>query len=171
MSPFAFFLLQYTSTFWVYAALMAWYGWPRLRGMAAHHAAMLLVLPHAWRSIGLGSIIPVATDPALTTTSFAVNQAWGDFLAAVLSWVAFSALRYRVRGARWLVLVFNVEGFYDLSRAVVDGILVQFWNFQLGAFWNVITFFAPLLFLSHLCLFWLLGTRWAELGRAQPSAP
>jgi hypothetical protein len=131
---------------------------------------MALIAPHTLGSIVLGSIIPVATDPALTKTTFAINQALGRFAAAVLVCIAFVARRARFRGALWLVLLFNVEGFYDLSRAVYDGMIAEFWNFQLGAFWNVITFMAPLLFLFHLCIFVVLATRWRDYAPSPAAA-
>ncbi|MBX7079769.1 MAG: hypothetical protein K1X88_11315 [Nannocystaceae bacterium] len=162
MTSFEFFAIQYAMSFSVYAALTAWYLWPRLAALPVRRALMILVAPHALRHIGLGSIIPVATDPALTTTEFAINQAWGDLVAALLACLAFVALRSRWRSALWLVVIFNVEGLYDLSRAVLDGVAVKFWTFQLGAFWNVITFMAPLLFLFHLVIFIVLAKRWRE---------
>jgi hypothetical protein len=72
-------------------------------------------------------------------------------------------IRARVRFALPLVWVFNLEGTADLLYALVQGGLLQFPTFQVGAAWFIPTFYVTLLLVVHILIFWL-------LLRPQPSA-
>ncbi len=104
-----------------YGLIARWYVMPALAARSRMDALIPLVLPHAFRYIGLAFLIPgvVAHD---TTQAFAVPAAYGDLAASVLALLALVALRSRWSLAIPLVWIFNVEGSLDMLVAVSQGV-------------------------------------------------
>ena len=104
-----------------YGLIARWYVMPALAARSRMDALIPLVLPHAFRYIGLAFLIPgvVAHD---TTPAFAVPAAYGDLAASVLALLALVALRSRWSLAIPLVWIFNVEGTLDMLVAVSQGV-------------------------------------------------
>jgi hypothetical protein len=63
-----------------------------------------------------------------------------------------------------LVWLFNLVGITDLLFAMYNGAVTGLPFFHLGVAWLLLTFYVPLLLVSHVIVFWL-------LLRAAPSAP
>ena len=138
-------------TFWLIAR---WYVMPALAARTRADALIPLLLPHAFRYIGLAFLIPgvVATD---INPAFAVPAAYGDLLASVLALLAAVALRLRLTAAISLVWIFNVEGMLDALYAVWQGIRHVNAG-QLGGVILIPLLVVPALLVTHVLIFQLL---------------
>jgi hypothetical protein len=94
-------------------------------------------------------------DPKLPR-EFLNNAAYGDFIAAALALASVFALRSNSRVAVPLVWVFNTWGFVDLLNGIRGVLQLNVPSFNLATFWYVYTFYAPLVLVSHLMIFWIL---------------
>src|SRR2546425_7487525 len=145
-----------------YSLIALWYVVPWLATKPRYSALLPLIFVNTFRTVGLTFIVPQVTDPRLPA-AFAFPAAYGDLLAVGLAFLAIFALRARMRFALPLVWVFNLEGTADLLYALVQGGLLQFPTFQVGAAWFIPTFYVTLLLVVHILIFWV-------LLRPQPSA-
>ena len=84
------------------------------------------------------------------------SAAYGDLLAAALAFVSIVALRSSWRVAVALVWVANTWGFLDLLNGIRGVLQLNVPSFNLGTFWYVYIFYAPLVLVSHLMIFWVL---------------
>jgi hypothetical protein len=137
--------------FWLIAR---WYVMPSLEARPRADALIPLVLPHAFRYIGLAFLIPgvVAAD---INPDFAVPAAYGDLLASILALLAAVALRLRLPAAIPLVWIFNLEGMLDALYAVLQGL--RYVNAgQLGGVILIPLLIVPALVVTHVLIFQLL---------------
>jgi hypothetical protein len=128
---------------------------PRLRMLNQKDALVPLMVPHAFRFIGLSFLVPGVVSPSLPS-AFAAPAAYGDLIAAVLAVVATVAV---TSGASWalvLVWLFNVWGAADLLYAFYEGNLVLVDPGALGAAFFIPTLVMPPLLITHGLIFWLL---------------
>ena len=137
------------------------YIWPWLRTRERDDALVPLVLPHAFRFIGLSFLVPGVVSPSLPS-AFAAPAAYGDLVAAVLAVAATMALSRRAPLATLLVWLFNVWGAADLLFAFYQGRLID--AGMLGAAFFIPTVVVPPLLVTHGLIFWLL-IRGAASGR------
>ena len=130
---------------------------PRLRILPRDDALVPLIVPHAFRFIGLSFLMPGVVSPSLPS-AFAVPAAFGDLGAAVLAVAATLAV---TGGASWaiaVVWVFNMWGAVDLLYAFYQG-LVGIPGFDpraLGAAFFIPTAVVPPYLVAHGLIFWLL---------------
>jgi hypothetical protein len=130
---------------------------PRLRVRARNDALVALIVPHAFRFIGLSFLVPGVVSPSLPS-AFAVPAALGDLVAAILAVAATLAV---TRGTSWALVVawvFNVWGTIDLLYAVYQGLagIPGFDPRTLGAAFFIPTAIVPPYLILHGLIFWLL---------------
>jgi hypothetical protein len=159
MNAFHIFQVQFALSIILYTCLAKWYVWPRLQMQPWPTALEPLLVLHAFRHIGLLSLLPIVVDPRLTETTFAIHQAYGDLLAMILALLSLIAIRNHWRAALALVWVFNVVGMVDLLEALYNGISFQIYNFNMYTFWLVPTFIVPALLVTHVLMFIMLLRR------------
>ena len=82
-----------------------WYGLPLLNSLPRASALTPILLFHSFRHIGMAFLVPGVVSPNLAP-SFAYPAAYGDLLAAVLAFVALTALRLHWAVAIPLVWIF-----------------------------------------------------------------
>jgi hypothetical protein len=148
MDTVTIFLTQFVLSIVVYSLVAKWYAAPWLAGKTLQTALMLLILPHAFRHIGLGFMVPGLVGDPLPGL-FAGGAAYGDFAAGLLAILALVALRSGWGWAIPLVWVFNVVGTADLLNALRQVEAVP----NLGVMWFVPTFIVPLLLVTHTMIF------------------
>ena len=148
MDMLAIFLLQLALSLVVFGSLARLFLTPWLQKQSRHQALFWLVLPHAFRYIGMVFLVPGVVAPTLPS-SFAIPAAYGDLASSVLALLAIIALRTGWAGAITLVWVFNVVGAADLLNALRRADAVP----HLGAAWFIPTLFVPLLLVSHFMIF------------------
>lgn len=151
MSPTAIFLLQFTMSVVVVALIAIWYVAPWLSRLTVPAALSILLLPHAFRHIGMSFLVPNLNNGTLPET-FTNGAGYGDLLSAFLAIAALVALRWGTTVAVPLVWVFNTIGALDLLNALRQVEVIDYF----GSTWYIPTFFVPVLLITHVMIFALL---------------
>jgi hypothetical protein len=107
MPPFVNFGVEFGLSLLVFSLLGKWYVWPFLCVRPFTQALLLLLSPFLLRYLGLMSLVPGVVEPAVTRSTFAFYQAYGDFLAFLLAFAAFVLVRSRHSRALAIVWVFT----------------------------------------------------------------
>ncbi len=141
----------------VASGIVAWlFLWPWLRGMPRDNALLPLLVPHAFRFIGLSFLVPGVVSPMLWP-AFAAPAAYGDLIAAILAVAAILSLRARAIWAIPLIWLFNLWGTADLINAYYQGALgARIGPGSLGAAFFIPTVLVPPLLIIHGLIFRLL---------------
>ena len=138
------FVLQFVLSFIVFGLLARWYAIPWLSGKSLETVLMILIIPHAFRHIGLSFLVPALNLPGLPL-EFSTPAAYGDFLSGILALLALVALRERWVIAIPLVWAFSIIGIIDLANALRQDDAILY----MGATWFIPTFLVPLLLITH----------------------
>jgi hypothetical protein len=107
------------------------------------------------------SLVPGVVDPAVTRSSFAFYQAYGDFLAFVGALAAFLLIRARSSYALTVVWIFNIFGTLDFLHSILRGVLSGTGG-GLGAFWYIPVCYVPMGLVVHYLIFVVLIKRSGE---------
>jgi hypothetical protein len=155
MNNVAIFWLQLVASVFVFSTVAVWYAWPALTRVSRNSALVLLLFVHVPRYVGMTLLVPGMVDPKLPT-AFLTSAAYGDLLEAALALACIFTLRSQWRFAIPLVWVTNSWGFADLLNGVRGVLQINVPRFNLDTLWYVYTFYAPLVLVSHLMIFWVL---------------
>jgi len=155
MNSAAIFWMQLVASAFVFGVVGVWYVWPSLTKLSRNSALILLLFVHVPRYVGMTLLVPGTVDPKLPA-DFLSSAAYGDLLEAALAFASILGLRSRWSLAVPLVWVTNTWGFVDLLNGVRGVLQLNVPRFNLGTFWYVYTFYAPLVIVSHLMIFWVL---------------
>lgn len=129
---------------------------PWLKSNPFHKGLELLIIPHVFRYIGLSFLITGITNTPLDPR-FAIPAAYGDLTAALLAMIAITAIHIKSKYSILIVWIFNIVGFIDFLVAVIQGL--RFTHPEgMGATYFIPILGVPLLFVSHLLIFWMLIT-------------
>jgi hypothetical protein len=159
--------LSVLMSFIAFSIVTKLYIWPPLRVARLEDALISLVVPHAFRFVGLSFLIPGLVSPALSP-AFAVPAAYGDLIAAILASVTIMALTARASWAISMVWVFNAWGTVDLLYAIYQGQFgVRIDPGSLGAAFFIPTVVVPPLLVIHGLIFWLL--LWPKASNRAPA--
>ncbi len=161
MPPLVNFGVQFALSLLVFGLLAKWYVWPFLRVRPFTQALLLLLSPFLLRYLGLISLVPGVVEPAVTRSTFAFYQAYGDLLAFLLALIAFVLVRSQYSHALAIVWVFNVFGSLEFLHSVLRGSLAGTGG-SLGAFWYIPVCYVPLGLVVHYLIFVLLVKRSSE---------
>ena len=140
------------------SSLQPRHGVVRLAGtyqISRNSALIALLFVHVPRYVGMTLLVTGMVDPTLPR-EFLSNAAYGDLLAAALALASIFALRSNWRFAVPLVWVANTWGFVDLLNGLRGVLQLNVPSFNLGTVWYIYTFYAPLVLVSHLMIFWIL---------------
>jgi hypothetical protein len=166
MPPIAAFGISVVFSLIAWGVVAARYIWPELRRQKVADALRPLLILHSFRFLGLAFIVPGVVSPELPA-GFARMGAYGDLVTAVLALLALTALRSSLGIA--LVWAFNLWGTVDILNAFYQGNRDGMVPGQLGAAYFIVTFFVPLLLITHALAFRLLiqgdataTARWQE---------
>ena len=155
MNNVTIFWLQLLSSCIVCTIVVAWYVWPYLIKLTRNSALILLLFVHVFRYVGMTLLVPGMVDPKLPR-EILFNTAYGDLIAAALALVSIFALRSNWRIGVLFAWAFNMWGFVDLLNALRSVLQVNLPSYNLGTVWYIYTFYAPLVIVSHLMIFWIL---------------
>ncbi len=158
MNNVTIFWLQLLLSLGVCAAVVAWYVWPYLTKLSRNAALIPLLFVHVFRYVGMTLLVPGMVDAKLPREVL-VNTAYGDLIAAALALSAIVALRNNWRIGVLMAWVFNTWGFVDLLGALRSVLQVNLPTFNLGPVWFIYTYYAPLVVVSHVLIFWILLSR------------
>ena len=155
MNSVSIFWLQLLSSVFVFGIVAVWFVWPALTKITRNSALTLLLFVHVPRYVGMTLLVTGMVDPKLPR-EFLSGAAYGDLLEAALALASIFALRSNRRFAVPLVWVTNTWGFADLLNGVRGVLQLNVPSFDLATFWYIYTFYAPLVIVSHLLIFWVL---------------
>ena len=163
MNNVSIFWLQILTSAVVFAIMAVWYVWPYLSKLSRNSALTPLLWVHVFRYVGMTLLVTEMIDPKLPK-EFISGAAYGDLLEAALALVAIFALRSKWSLAIPLVWVANTWGFVDLLNGLRGVLQINVPSFNLATFWYIYTFYAPLVIISHLMIFWVLfkSKSWAK---------
>lgn len=145
------FLTQFFLSLVAWAALAALILVPWLRTRSEHDVLVVLLLPQAFRHVGLSFLVPGVVASPLPD-AFAGPAAYGDLAAGLLALLALLALARRWRLATVAVWVFSVVGIADLANALRQVEAIP----HFGSTWFIPTLLVPLLLISHALILWRL---------------
>jgi hypothetical protein len=143
--------LQFSLSLAGYAAIGAWFAWPRLRAMPRRSALAMLLLPQLFRHVGVTLLVPEVVDPGMPE-AFASRTALGDTITVALAWAALVSLRLRWSFAIPAVWLFNVVGLTDMVANLAMAARVGAAE-HLGAAWYGPAFVVPAMLVVHVLIF------------------
>ena len=155
MDNVTIFWMQLLLSLVVCAIIAKWYVWPSLTKLPRNSALIPLLFVHVFRYVGMTLLVTGMIDAKLPR-EFLSAAAYGDLLAAALALASIFALRSNWRVAIPLVWVANTWGFADLLNGVRGVLQLNVPSFHLSTVWYIYTFYAPLVVVSHLMIFWIL---------------
>jgi hypothetical protein len=155
MNNVTIFWLQLLTSVFVFGIIVAWYVWPYLTKLTRDSALIPLLWVHVPRYVGMILLVTGMVDPKLPREVLS-GGAYGDLLEAALALASIYALRSNWRIAVPLVWVANTWGFLDALNVLRTVLRVNLPSFNLGTTWYIYTFYAPLVVVSHLMIFWIL---------------
>ena len=155
MNSVAIFWMQILTSVVVFGIVAVWYVWPALTKINRYSALIILLFVHVPRYVGMTLLVTGMVDPRLPK-EFISSAAYGDLLEAALAFASIFALRSTWRVAIPMVWVANTWGFADLLNGLRGVLQFNVPSFDLATFWYVYTFYAPLVIVSHLMIFWVL---------------
>ena len=148
MESLEIFLLQFVLTLSVVGLLARWYLAPWLAQKQLQIALGILIIPHAFRHIGMTFLTPAVVADTMPQ-GFAMAAGYGDLASGILALLALVALRRDWAVAIGLVWIFNIVGSVDLLNALRQAEAVP----HFAAAWYIPTFLVPLLIVSHVMIF------------------
>ena len=155
MDNVSIFWMQILTSVFVFGTIAAWYVWPLLTTRSRNSALIPLLFVHVFRYVGMTLLVSNMVDPTLPG-EFLSRAAYGDLIEAVLAFASIFALRSNWRVALPLVWVANTWGFLDLLSGLRGLLESNIPSFNLEGFWYIYTFYAPLVIISHVMIFWVL---------------
>ena len=142
MNNVTIFWMQLLTSVVVFGIVAVWYVWPYLTKLSRNSALIPLLFVHVPRYVGMTLLVTGMVDPKLPR-EFRSSAAYGDLLEAALALASIFALRSNWRVAVPLVWVANTWGFVDLLNGVRGVLQLNVPSFNLGTFWYIYTFYAP----------------------------
>src|SRR3989454_8645750 len=141
-------LIATTAVFYVAARI---YLLPRLERLPPRSILLPILLLHSLRHLGLMFLTRGATYPGLPQ-QFAYPAALGDFITAVLAFIALFPTLRGSNAARPLVWLFNIFGTLDLISAITLANVYRAPAFMGPAYW-IPAFWVPALLVTHYITF------------------
>jgi hypothetical protein len=149
----------------VFAVAAKLYVIPRMGAWKPEVVVVPILLLHAQRHLGLMFLAGGAVFPGMPP-QFAWPAALGDFLTAVLAFLAIPATLRDFRSATGLLWAFSMFGTLDLLTAVI---LANVFSapLHMGAAYWIPAFWVPSLLVTHYLVFRVLvGFKRAEVGQS-----
>ena len=155
MSNVAIFWMQLLISCVVFTLVAAWYVWPNLTRISRNAALIPLLFVHVPRYVGMTLLVTGMIDPRLPH-EFLAGAAYGDLVEAGLALACIFCLRKNWGFAIPLVWLTNTWGFVDLLNGVRGVLRLNVPSHNLSTIWYIYTYYAPLVLVSHLMIFWVL---------------
>jgi hypothetical protein len=157
MSPANIFSVQLVLGYVAWLLCFLAYLWPRLKSMDRVDAQRAIATLHSFRFFGLVFVVPGVVGSHLPV-GFATFAAYLDFATGVLAMLAL--VTARIRPLFWLfVVAFNSVGAADLLLDYYHAIQADLPAVagELGAAYAIPIVYVPLLMITHVAAFYLLG--------------
>jgi hypothetical protein len=151
----------------VFAAAAKIYVLPRLREWRPESVLVPILLLHSQRHLGLMFLAAGAVYPGMPP-QFAWPAAIGDFIAALLAFVAIPLTIRDFQSAKVLLWIFNIFGALDLVTAIALANLVHAPVYMGAGYW-IPSFWVPALLVTHYVAFRILAGE--RVREERPLAP
>jgi hypothetical protein len=148
----------------VFAAAAKIYVLPKLKDWRPETVLVPILLLHAQRHLGLMFLAGGAVYPGMPA-QFAWPAAIGDFITALLAFLAIPLTLRDFRSAQTMLWVFNMFGTVDLFTAIVLANLFDARAYMGAAYW-IPSFWVPALLVTHYICFRLLAGEQARGARS-----
>lgn len=155
MNNVSIFWMQLAASVFVLTVIAVWYVWPALTKLPLKTALTILLFAHVPRYVGMTLLVPGMVDSKLPS-AFLSGAGYGDLLEAGLALACIFLLRTNWRVAIPLVWVTNIWGFVDLVNGVRGLLQINLPSYDLGTFWFIYIFYAPVVLVTHLLIFLVL---------------
>jgi hypothetical protein len=109
-----------------------------------------ILLLHSMRHLGLMFLTTGVTSTAMPQ-QFAIPAAAGDFLAAVLAFIAAFLIQRKSKFAIPMTWLFSIVGIADFATVVVLSRVFRAADFMGGAYW-IPSFWVPMLIVGHIII-------------------
>ena len=146
------FYVQFAISLAVYVALIRQYGLPWLDRLTREQAVIALLVPHAFRHLGLFALTQAAYIPQISE-KWARTVAWGDLATQVLAFSAILLLQRRSSAGIAVAWLANIAGIIDFTLSTIASETTGLPVHLLYAGWFLPVFYLPLLAVSHFYLF------------------
>ena len=153
MGNMLIFLSQFSLSLILYWLLAKYIVWEFAKRLPLGQLIALLLVPHALRLLGLLAIVPGVVGEPLAKTSFAWGVAYGDAIVAPSAVVAIWLWLSGRRSAKAVTWLFSVIASLDLANALLGALTLPVYNYDIGAFWIVLTYIVPLLLVTQAMIF------------------
>jgi hypothetical protein len=157
MTTTGVFALEIASSLVILGLAGWWWAWPRLRSMRPADALSLLLIIHCFRTLGVSLMVPAAGIDIPARAAQEIG--YGDLASALLAFASILALRYRPALSRPLIWAFSIVGMVDLVNAQIVGVQFDLLQHTLGFGWYIVTYYVPLLWVTHILIVALLVKR------------
>lgn len=134
----------------VFYAAYHWLLKPVLPQLQPRSVLVPILLLHSLRHLGLMFLTTGVTDTAMPQ-QFAIPAAAGDFLSAVLAFIAAYLIYHKSKFAIPATWLFSLVGIADFALAVVLSRLYNAANFMGGSYW-IPSFWVPMLIVGHIVI-------------------
>ncbi|MBS7806788.1 hypothetical protein [Variovorax sp. PCZ-1] len=132
----------------IFVAAYRWILRPVLPQLKPSVVLIPILLLHSMRHLGLMFLTTGVTSSAMPK-QFAVPAAAGDFLSAVLAFMAACLIQRKSAWAIPMTWLFSIVGIADFAMAVVLSRLYSAADFMGGAYW-IPSFWVPMLIVGHI---------------------
>src|SRR5262249_25146280 len=144
-------LIANTAIFYVAARL---YLLPLIPRVQPQKILVPILLLHSTRHLGMMFLTRGATYPKLPS-QFAYKAAFGDFLTAIIAFIAIPLVLTGSGLAKSMVWIFNIVGTVDLLVAITTATIYNAPSAMGPAYW-IPALWVPLLLVTHYVIFVLL---------------
>jgi hypothetical protein len=143
------FLGQFTLSLVLYCVVAKYIFWDYAKRLPRERLNALLLLPHAFRLLGLLAIVKGVAGDAFAQTSFATEVAYGDAFVAPLAVLTLWLWLSGKKSAKAMTWIFSAVATLDLVNALLGALMLPVYNYDIGAFWIILTYVVPLLVVSQ----------------------
>lgn len=156
MEPFYVLSTQASLSLLIFSILGIWYITPTFSKSPLEKILIPLLWIHAFRYVALALFLPgqVSTDfphDILTVITY------GDLISALLSLLAILMLKYKMRGALFVVWIFSIVSIADIINSITTAIGAQVYNIPLGFMYLTVAFYVPLMIVTQvMMIYWMI---------------
>lgn len=152
MNNMVIFLSQFTLSLVLYWLLAKYFFCDYAKFLPREKLNAILLVPHALRLLGLLAVIKEVAGDALAKTPFAVEVAYGDALVAPLAVLSMWLWLSGKKSAKPMTWIFSIVASLDLANALFGALTLPVYNYDIGAFWIVLTYVVPLLVVTQIMI-------------------
>jgi hypothetical protein len=149
------FILQFITSLAIYTLVFVLFVFPFLKKIKLTNALLILLFPHLFRHVALAHLASGIVVDKNMPMAFSIPTAIGDYVTLLLAIISVWALKKNFKNPLSFVWAFNIFGFCDALLALFNGAKYSAYLYM-GPMWLVVTFWVPLLMVSHVSIFILL---------------